>query len=350
MPQSVPASRQVTKGGHPLANSSVLQTYDIHTDNHISRQALARTNATTLRVSPEGSQITAPDVTHLSVSQDGKWMATIDDWYPYPQDVQALELNGEKSSNAVRETFLKLWRWDNSSGLWELAARIDAPHFSEYNPVPVLDLASRPRSHDFATIGCDMVLRVWCPSTRHHNGLGTGSEAPLRETWKCRNTIDMNGYVIGHNPGECSAASINFSEDGSVLAVCPQSASSNTGLAVLIDTQSYEVRHSRTGLYSGELYGAKFLGCHLIIASKESVSIWNTVDDIVRTVNLAEANSSFATGSQLLAVNPKSQTFALATQHLENEAAKKKSRKSAFYAMFLTLVNPIRWPYNFSLV
>ncbi|KAI9039256.1 WD repeat protein [Aspergillus affinis] len=185
---AVPASRQLTQCGRPLPNSSVLQTYDINTNSHLSRQALARTNATTLSVSPEGSQIVAPDVVHLSISHDGKWMATVDDWCPYPQDVEALELLGQKEATCitVRETYLKFWKWNTVSGTWELATRVDGPHFSRDGPLPVLELASRPRSHEFATIGLDMV------------------------------SVDP----------------------------------SDAGLAILIDAQSCEVHYSRTGLYT----------------------------------------------------------------------------------------------------
>ncbi|KAF7592839.1 hypothetical protein BBP40_012374 [Aspergillus hancockii] len=330
---TVPASRQVTHEGHHLTNSCVLQTYDIRSNNHISRQALARTNATTLRIGPEGSQIIAPSVTHLGVSHDGRWMSTVDKWSPHPHDVEALDSNGGCVDSIVaehQEIFLKFWRWNNSSGLWELVTRIDAPHFSDKGPVSILDLASRPLSHEFATIGRDAVLRFWCPSIRHRSGLKMEHSEVLLETWKCRNTIDLKGYINNDSSGHLGAASITFSRDGSVLAVCLESVNSeNAGLAILVDVQSCTVHYSRVGVYPGGPCMARFLGCHLVVASNQSVSIWDTVDDIVRTPGpLEEADCPYSGKvHRLLAVDSSTQTFAVTLQHLQNNAASKKGRR-----------------------
>ncbi|PLB49553.1 WD domain protein [Aspergillus steynii IBT 23096] len=329
---AVPASRQLTQCGRPLSNSSVLQTYDINANSHLSRQALARTNATTLSISPEGSQIIAPDVTHLSISHDGKWMATVDDWCPYPQDVEALELSQKQATHVtLRETFLKFWKWNGISAVWELATRVDGPHFSRDGPLPVLDLAARPRSYEFATIGLDMVLRFWCPSIRNRSGLKAANDTESLETWKCRSTIDLSGYFMNYAPGQSSAAFISFSQDGSVLAVCAQSDDPlSTGLTILIDAQSCNVRYSRTGLYTGKPCAAEFLGCHLAIASQQSLSIWNIVDDTVRVVNLAANGSSVTVSPLLLAVNPTTETFAVASQDVQGNHPVKKTRQPHF--------------------
>ena len=103
---AVPASHQLTQNQHGSqpANAAVLQTYDIRANSNISRQALARTNATTLSVSPEGSQIVAPDVKHLDIVHDAKWLATVDTWAPHPQDVEALD----RSSNAKSVSYTHL--------------------------------------------------------------------------------------------------------------------------------------------------------------------------------------------------------------------------------------------------
>lgn len=328
---AVPASRQFSQCGRPLSNSSVLQTYDINTNSHIARQALARTNATTLRISPEGSQIVAPDVTHLGISHDGKWMATVDDWCPYQQDVEALEL-GQKGTTFItlRETFLKFWKWNSISGSWELATRVDSPHFSRDGPLPVLDLAARPRSQEFATIGLDMVLRFWCPSIRYRSGLKTADGANSPQTWKCRSTVDLRGYCMNQAGGPPNSASISFSQDGSVLAVCVQSLDPlSTGLTILIDAQSCNVHYSRPGLYTGKPCAAKFTGCYLAITSQHSLSIWNIVDDTVRVVSLAENNSS-VTMSPLLAVNLTTETLAVTTQDSQANNSVKKPRQPYF--------------------
>ncbi|EIT72310.1 quinon protein alcohol dehydrogenase-like superfamily [Aspergillus flavus] len=329
---AVPASRQVTHEGHRPANSCVLQTYDIHSNNHISRQALARSNATTLKISPEGSQIAAPNVTHLGVSPDGKWMSTVDIWSPNPHDIEALDCNGtgmRSIAAGYQEIFLKFWKWSKSSDLWELVTRIDGPHFSMKGPVPVLDLASRPVSHEFATIGSNAVLRLWCPSSRQRSGLKMGHGEEQLETWKCRNTVDLKGYISGENFDSVSMASLAFSQDGSVLAVCLQSVHPGSpGIALLVDVQSCTVRYSRAGLYPGDPCVARFLGCHLVIASTQSVSVWDTVNDIVRTPDNLEVDYSHNDKAyRLLAVDPNTQTFAVTVQHLQSPTAPKKGRK-----------------------
>ncbi|OGM39159.1 WD domain protein [Aspergillus bombycis] len=329
---TVPASRQVPHEGHRLANSCVLQTYDIHSNNHIARQALARTNATTLKISPEGSQIAAPNITHLGVSHDGKWMSTVDKWSPNPYDIEALDCNGTGMRSITadyQEIFLKFWRWSTSAGLWELVTRVDGPHFSGKGPVPVLDLASRPVSHEFATIGSNAVLRLWCPSSRQRSGLKMEHGEEQLETWKCRNTVDLKGYVNGENLDSVSMASIAFSQDGSVLAVCLQPVHSGSpGIAVLVDVQSCTVRYSRAGLYPGDPCVARFLGCHLVIASTQSVSVWDTVDDIVRTPGNLDVDYSYSDKAhRLLAVDPNTQTFAVTARHPPSPTAPKKGRK-----------------------
>ncbi|KAE8372572.1 quinon protein alcohol dehydrogenase-like superfamily, partial [Aspergillus bertholletiae] len=329
---TVPASRQVTHEGHLPANSCVLQTYDIHSNNHISRQALARTNATTLKISPQGLQIAAPDVTHLDVSHDGKWMSTIDKWNPNPHDIEALACNGTGMHGIAadcQEVFLKFWRWSKSSGLWELVSRIDGPHFSEKGPVSVLDLASRPGGHEFATIGSDAILRLWCPSSRQRSGLKIEHGEEQLETWKCRNTVDLRGYVCGESLEGVSMASITFSQDGSVLAVCLQSVHpGSSGIAVLVDVQSCTVRHSRTGVYPGSPCMARFLGCYLVIASTQSVSVWDTVGDIVRTPGSLKSDYSYGDKSwRFLAVDLNTQTFAVTVQHPQSPNAPKKGRR-----------------------
>lgn len=329
---AVPAFRHVSQDGHCPANSPVIQTYNIHTNNHISRQALARTNTSVLKISPEGSEITTPDIKFLDISQDGTWMATVDCWSPPPQDMKALGLNNAGDGRATdhEETFLKFWKWSSSSSLWELVTRIDGPHFSDNGPAPVLGLASRPRSNEFVTIGTDAVLRVWYPNPRPRSGLKTDTDAMQQlETWKCRNIVDLKGSFGPNKPDNISAACLAFSEDGSVLAVClPSMSASNPGLVLLLDAQKCTIHYSRVGAYSGDPCAVRFLGRHLIVASKRSVSVWDTVDDLVRVPTSLVDGLSAGKPQPLLAVSPKTRTFAIAVQNLQRT---KRSRIEQFH-------------------
>lgn len=343
---AVPAYHQVSRVAHGPVNSSILQTYDIRTNSHISRQALARTNATTLTIGPEGSEITTPDITHLNIAQDGKWLATIDSWRPNPQDREALGLSRlatDSDAEDCQEILLKFWRWNNSSNCWELVTRVDGPHFSDKGPVPVLDLATQPHDHGFATIGSDAVLRFWCPTTRQRSGLKTHPVEQQLETWKCRSTVDLKGNMGNTQATMLNAARMSFSEDGSVLAVClqPQTAA-NHSLTLLIDSQKFEIRHSRVGTFLGDPNAIKFIGKHLVIASNQSLSVWDTVDNVVKTIWLPEHDKHISTerSSQLLAVDSKTHTFAVATQyHWKNgpSHSAKRRRKTRFHVQIYDL-------------
>lgn len=297
---------ETAEGSNNTGNSSVLQTYDIRTNSHISRQAVARTNATALKVNPEGSEIGTPDIKHLDVSQDGKWMATIDAWKQPPQDTSS------KAADDL-ELFLKFWRWNMNSSLWELVTRIDSPHFLDGSTVPVLGLGCRPHTHEFVTIGADGILRFWCPATRQQSSLHSGQDKQP-ESWKCRSVIDLQG-PIGSKSKSLNAVSIAFSDDGSVLAVClPALSPTKPGLTLIIDAQKSVIHYSRFGIYSGEPCTAKFIGPNLVVASNQSVSLWDTVNDLIRATRLPDPGPNSHLTSRLLATNSKTETFAVATR------------------------------------
>jgi NET1-associated nuclear protein 1 (U3 small nucleolar RNA-associated protein 17) len=74
---SVPSSQpRKSEGFKP---EPYLQTYDIANERARGRQALTRNNATEPNVTPDGGRINEPTVTHLQVSHDGEWLATIDE-------------------------------------------------------------------------------------------------------------------------------------------------------------------------------------------------------------------------------------------------------------------------------
>lgn len=327
---AVPASHQSSQKAQ-RSNAAMLQTFDIRSNSHISRQALARTNATTLNVSPEGSTIATPDIRNMDILHDGKWMATVDSWTPHPRDVEALTGPASRRDVLSRpEIFLKFWKWSASSSMWELVSRIDGPHFNDNHHTEVLGLVARPQSHEFATLGADAVLRFWCPTARHRSGLKTDSEKQL-DTWKCRNTVDLTGRLSDAG-ASLKQACMSFSEDGSVLAVClPSESGANDGLVLLIDVNNCKVHYRRTGVFLGTPYSAKFLGRYLVVASAGSVAVWDTVDDVVKPAQLPEsANSANAATQPLVAVNPRTQTFAIASHELENSSTQKKRRQSRF--------------------
>ncbi|KAI2792101.1 hypothetical protein POX_b02137 [Penicillium oxalicum] len=331
---TVPASYHISQQGHHRPSSAVLQTFDIRSNYHISRQALARTNATTLDIGPDGAPIVAPDVSQMDVSQDGKWMASVDSWTPNPQDVEALTYTTSQKEFATShpEVYLKFWKWNASNDSWELVTRIDGPHFRDSRNAAVLGLEARPFSHEFATLGADAFLRVWSPSSRHRSGLTTDASKQNLDTWKCRSVVDLNAFVKTSNQ-TVEAGCMSFSEDGSVLAVClPSATGTSDGLVLLVDVRDGGIHYRRTGVFSGKPYSAKFLGKHLIVASSGSVSVWDTVDDVVKPIKLIENTSPSETPFQtMIAVNSRTNTFAVALRSGGSSSNPQKKRRKARY-------------------
>lgn len=316
----VPASHQPSQQS---SNCAVLQTYDIRANCHIARQALARTNTTTLSVGPEGSPIVAPHVRNMDILQNGKWLATVDVWSPNAQDVEALvdKASGRASAALPMEIYLKFWKWDHSASTWQLVTRIDGPHFKNESHRPVLGLVSRPCTQEFVTIGADAFLRFWCPAVSHRASLKNDSES-RHDTWKQRSSLDLSAYLRSTS-APLRDVCVTFSEDGSVLAACfPSDSTANAGLILLINVRDCSVHYRRTGVFSGTPSSIKFLGRHLIVASTGSVVVWDTVDDFVKPFRLSKSSGSKAT--PLLAANPRNQTFAIASTEFDDANSSKR--------------------------
>ena len=332
---AVPASHQSSQHVVQKPNSAVLQTFDIRANSHLSRQALARTNTTTLNMSPEGTPISAPDVRHMDVAEDGKWLATVDTWTPNPRDLQATTRNGNihESPSGQPEIFLKFWKWNPSSDMWELVTRIDAPHFNENRHASVLALSSRPSCHEFTTLGEDSILRFWCPTARQRSGLKTNASDRHQDTWKCRSVVDLKG-CLSITSAPLSMACMSFSEDGSVLAVClPSDSGANDGLVLLIDARTGTVHYRRTGVFFGTPCSVRFLGKHLIVASTGSVAVWDTVDDVVKPIQLTTTNPTDTLTPPMLAINSRTKSFAVILRELDNATNNnnnKRRRRSRF--------------------
>lgn len=331
---TVPASYHISQQGHQRPSSAVLQTFDIRTNSHISRQALARTNATTLDIGPDGTPIVAPDVRQMDIVEDGKWLASVDSWVPNSQDVEALTPSTSKSDLASLrpEVFLKFWKWNASTDSWELVTRIDGPHFSDSRHSTVLGLAARPCSHEFATLGADAFIRFWCPTARHRSGLNTDASKQNLDTWKCRSMVNLSASLDGATQA-LETACISFSEDGSVLAVClPSHSGSSDGIVLLIDARDGTVHYRRTGVFFGKPISSRFLGKYLIVASSGSVAVWDTVDDVVKPIELTESTGSIDTIFQpLIAVNTRTGTLATAVRSGGSSNNPNKKRRKARY-------------------
>lgn len=299
-----------------------LQRFDISAACHISRQALTRTNATTVNIGPEGNRIHEPNVSLIQVSDSGQWLATIDEWAPDQKDTSYLATNdedAEEQRSTRLEMYLKFWSWNAEHEDWELHTRIDGPHRPSNSVVPsrVLDLANRPHSNDFATAGDDYFVRIWKPRLRKTVHRGTVTTT----TWTCQHEIALDvGLGLLRDCGSkdyMNTASLAYSPDGSVFAAsfCPSSSSPVSPPVHIIDAFTGTIRFSRTDLYTAPLTALGMLDRHLVVLSANSLAVWDIVSDELTfgfTLSIPDTLTPWEMSRySYLAVNQAGNTFAV---------------------------------------
>lgn len=325
---SVPASSCEHVDGQTTRSKCFLQTYDLAADRHVSRQALTRNNITDFNKGPEGNKLVEPDVSLMQISNDGQWLATVEEWAPAPTDVEFLAANQEvqkEQRRARAEIYLKIWHWSEERKLWILETRIDAPHqvTGSAQPGRILSLTADPVETGFSTVGDDSRVRIWKPKTRLRNGIVVRGSRPEGLTdWSCRYVVQLDALAESsesdahssalHAPKTACAA---YSADGSMLAVSPVYEDSlGPSDVYFIDTASGELRDSRSGLFSGSLRSLAFLDRYLLTLSTSLVTVWDVIDETLiysREVNSTEGETSVQAPA-LLAVNHDDESFAIA--------------------------------------
>ena len=313
--------------------SCYLQTFDVFSAHQISKQALTRTKDTIVNIGPELNQIEEPDVTHMQVSHDARWLATIDEWVPPGNDLSILAFDRQREAEeqlSRREVYLKIWRWDSQSKRWELSSRIDKPH-STCTSI-ILDLASDPSSAGFATIGDDYTLRIWKPSVRLRNRREvSGPDGKALTNWRCRSVTHLEEY--GHDrKANQPGAKLAYSLDGSIIATgyC----FSLTRTIYLVNVSSGTVTRTLSNLYTGPLIGLGILENFLIILSNE-LRVWDLVaedDSFAFKLQTYGLDGQKRLNSAQLALNASAGTFAisLAEQTQSSKMTRSKSRVIVF--------------------
>lgn len=284
-----------------LANATLLQTYNIRLHQQANRQALVRNNITVLNVNPSGKPVHEPDVIHLDMSHDGKWLATVDEWTPADDDVKALYLADEGSPTLAKETFLKFWIKNESTRSWELATKIQSPHSMRTAPSnSLLDMKANPRRPEFSTIASDGSINIWTPKSRHRNGLPvTDVLGSQLYTWTCTHSVELPVPLRKSIP---TTSSLTYSIDGSVLAV----SSNKSPFVHFVDPLTGRIQHTQHGSHPGVLSHHAFLNHHLITISKD-LRVYNTVSgDLLYALALHSSVSDVR-----LAANQLDQTFAV---------------------------------------
>lgn len=334
---TVPATQP--KAEQDVAARPFLQTFDLYNSRHISRQALSRNNVTDFNLGPESTPIIPPDVAFLAISQDGQWLATVDEWMPPASDVLYLaadEDQVEEEQLKRREVHLKFWQWDAAQSVWTLTTRVDAPHTrvadGSLGAGSILALVANPTGRGFATVGEDAVVKTWRPRIRMRHGVPMKDDQNNDVTeWTCRHSVqlekrlarvdtpigdDVEAELMGP-----TSAHLAFSEDGSTIAaaVC-YDFMADAPVAHLIDAYEGEVKFSKDNLLAADLSGIGFLDRYLIALSRESLRVWDLVTDTlhyhVTLPQIAEEN-----GQPSLSINHQESTLAIIIPHKKNKAS-----------------------------
>ena len=210
----------------PSASQSAtyLQTVDIPSATGLTTQALTRNTAATKNIAPDAASITTPNVTHISISRDGNWLATVDEWAPPLKDIESMAFDHEQALQdqaSKKEVYLKIWSAKLKSSEWELSTRFDEVHPPNLGISPsILALTSDPSLTEFATFATDGSLRFWCPSRRIRDGQPVTDESGKALTnWRCAQTVYLTAAMA--SPAETKvpqAGYLAYSQDGTVCA------------------------------------------------------------------------------------------------------------------------------------
>nr|KAK5450684.1 NET1-associated nuclear protein 1 [Exophiala xenobiotica] len=308
---AIPAN-PVTKGSLRGKSSTLLQSYDLESGLQIGRQALTRNMTTALNVAPSGQSVQEPNVTHIAVSHDGKWLATVDEWQPNDQDLDAryIEADASRDRGSATETSLRLWTVNDNDNTWELVTRVDEPH--KPGPHSILGLAVSPTRLEMATIGSDANIRLWSPKARHRNGVAVrNSSNEQLYTWTCSRTIPCEQDASGRTEAATWAALV-YSDDGSVLAGSWSWQSHSTRFVHLIDPRTGQISLSQPDLLHQGDGKMEFSGRYLVCLS-QMLTVYDTLtSQVTSTISLDPALvSPQSQAPSFLAVNKLDGTVAV---------------------------------------
>lgn len=310
-----------------------LQTFDVGSAQQTSKQSLTRTKATTLNMGPESNIIEEPNVSYMQISNDGQWLATIDEWIPPRRDISLMAFDDEKETeeqSSRRETYLKFWRWNDNTHVWELLSRIDDPHSSpsvlKCDANMVLELGSDPSCICFATMGNDSIVKFWKPSSRQRYGKEVRDQnGRALSDWSCHYTASLSSSPTTTGTAQIGA-NLAFSRDGSVLAAGYRL--SSPSVIHLIESSNGAVRRTLTGLHRGPLLGLGILNRFLIILSHE-LRVWDMVTEqhtfgfALQSTGLTIPNLAACTH---LAIEPHEETFAVSLPDISKKSRLDKQK------------------------
>lgn len=332
----VGSSQQRSRVGS-LPVTPFLQRFDLGSFQSVVKQPLTRINTTQLHTTPSGHAIIDPRACQLAFSHDGKWLATVDEWEPPERDAAALTEGSiaaaQDYARERREVYLKFWETKEDGTTMELASRINGPHSSR-QVEDVFGIAADKVSTKFATVGEDDCLRIWAPRLRERDGLAaTAPNGEVLVNWSCVRTVALGESIKAQHDliptsdpaTRQKSGALTYSEDGSILFVAY--GYYNEVVIHIIDVETGEIRNSLHDMCKGAIRSLQVLNSCLIILS-EDLSVYDLVRDELRYgVELGE-RSTTALQMTHLAVDHRSQSFAVALPFLK--ATNGKLSRGAF--------------------
>ncbi|KAH9065814.1 WD40 repeat-like protein [Lactarius vividus] len=233
----------------PSSHPSSLQTYSPSSSKLISELEVSPSN----RVSRRDEKMLEPSrVEQAVVSSSGEWLATID--------------SREGDEFFRGEVYLKVWRWENSVGLWALNTRIDRPH----GLAEVTSIAFSPNDTFggtfLVTSGKDGHLKSW--RIRSVTDKKTGI---LDVFWVARSSLTFKREIPW---------SVAWSSDGSLLAVA-----FGTYVAIYDPSSNALIRAFTASELRGRIRSVSFLGSggrFLAVAGLSDVVLWDLIKQKVQ--------------------------------------------------------------------
>ena len=323
-------------------STALLQSFDLSVFQSIAKQPLARTHPTDVNQALDDSPITEPTVTHLCVSHDGRWMASVDEWQPPARDYREIEgiVSSEDWACGRREIHLKFWECPADDGAFELVSRINEAHMTK-QAERIFSMVADKRSSRFVTLGDDSMVRFWRPTTRQADGVAsTGADGRPLVSWACVQSVSLgrsfatvtNDMPLGSLAAGNRSGSLAFSEDGSTLFAA--FSNQDEGVLYVVDAETGEVRDELHSLFSGELRGIACLSSYVILLTAD-LTVYDVVaDELQYGYQLRHKTGSGGSRMAQLAVNELSGTFAVAVPLQGTHYGKSRKGHTSEVAVF----------------
>lgn len=252
-----------------------LQGYDIWQDRQALRIDVGRVTRTK-SAGIEQRPVFEPTVKFAAFTNDGSWLATIDEW----ENHYALD-EGDPA-----EIFLKFWAWRGQQ--WDIVTKVESPHGIRCRLLGLASPNIGSTVQEFASLGADGSIKIW----RTHSMRSGHSTETL---WSLHRTI---GFSISFLQSE---GALVYSADGSVIVT---GIGGDIFVVSLPDGEVVKCLHIGNAISKLEVLG------RYILCLQESSSLFSGWDIVTGQCVFSERlDGPYST----IAINHSLSTFALST-------------------------------------